>query len=294
MSEIDRYNTAVYNDYLTKKEESKLSSRLENPSPANLRNYALQCFKEGLKNEDLKAYQEFFNADRKYENLELAIKKVDLGKLKSVQNYLVGNTKEPNDIIIKLIAVFIDFQPRPYQAWKTQHVNQSHANKTETIQEFSISENNPAIIITETKEVSTPSNNLKSNKKSWLNKKITSLTVGSVTLASLGFLTVNQLQEKDCAYWNGQEYVSIDCSERISNYEIIHLQDKSTLQLKKITRPDTLTKNHAHKIWYSKIENKVEFFTAPGYHPIHTQKPLKPATAYMIEKYGKTLTPNTK
>jgi len=48
---------------------------------------------------------------------------------------------------------------------------------------------------------------------------------------------------------------------------------------------DTLTKNSLGKVWYSKIDGKVEFFTSAGFHPVHIDRRLKPLTDYMIKKY---------
>jgi len=53
---------------------------------------------------------------------------------------------------------------------------------------------------------------------------------------------------------------------------------------------DLSPKTDKNKVWYSKIDSEVEFFTKPGFHPLHKDKPLKPATSYIIEKYSRART----
>ena len=97
--------------------------------------------------------------------------------------------------------------------------------------------------------------------------------------------TSNEAQ-KQCMYWNGEQYKEVFCNELIEGREIIALNREKQL-LKKITRPDTLTKENAlGKVWYNKSNNKVEFFNHHGIHP-ENGKTLKEVTPYILEKYTK-------
>lgn len=289
MFDFDKFKSEVYDDYVLKKELAGLPSRLQNPSPANLRDYALSCLSNGLKPDDLTIFQEFFDSDGSSENLRIAIRKVDLGKLKSVQNYLIGKTINPDEIIVKLIAVLTDFNPRPYHIWRKKPLKTPfELDLHNTLEERKISpegEDKPDDDQTEEKEgpIRKPQ---ETKKTAWINNKTIASTVGVAAILSLGIITTNHFEEKDCAYWNGEKYIAIDCSEKNIDQDIIHLKDKSLLSLKKITRPDTLTHKDAKKVWYSKINNEVEFFTSAGYHPLYREKSLKAATIYIIEKYG--------
>ena len=63
--------------------------------------------------------------------------------------------------------------------------------------------------------------------------------------------------------------------------------DRDRLEnFQKIQRLDTLNLEDVNKVWYSKVNNEVEFFTAPGLHPEHQERGLKLATKYIIEKYA--------
>lgn len=290
MFEFDRFRSEVLNDYIAKKDNSSMSTRLSNPSPANLRDYAISCVKDGLTANDMPIFQEFFNPEKSYENIEKAIRKTDLGKMKSVQNFLIGNTKEPSEIIVKLSAVLIDFQPRPYHKWRAENLENEETDISETTDEKHFTkekiEEKPNIK-EENENIEKPRNLNWLSKLSGINKK-SLISIMSVALIPISFITYNQLKTKHCAYWDGEQYISIDCGESLSSHVIIRVNDGAILNLKKITRPDTLTKKDKNKLWYSKINNEVEFFTYPGAHPIHKDKRLKPATEYIIQKYGRT------
>ena len=87
-------------------------------------------------------------------------------------------------------------------------------------------------------------------------------------------------------YWNGERYIATDSSSLGPQLEVIPMNEQPFKYLKLITRPDTLTvENALHKVWYSKSNNEVEFFTSFGKHP-ENGKALKDATEYIIETYG--------
>lgn len=298
MFNFDKFKSEVISDYVIKKELAFLSSKMENPTPANLRDHAILCLKNELVEDDKNIFQEFFDPEKGYEILEKAIKRTDLGKLKSVQNYLIGSTKEPSEIIVKLSAILIDFQPRPYHKWRKEKLE---------LGDIEISESNNQTYISDKKKVEQPDKQKEDDKLnnrtntdgisvfSWFNKKSIAFLFGIMAMLPVGFITFNKFKGYDCAYWDGEKYIAVDCGERNIEQEIIHVKDKSLLSLRKITRPDTLTDKDAKKIWYSKVNNKVEFFTESGYHPVYRDRALKATTIYIIEKYGNiSLTsPNT-
>lgn len=101
--------------------------------------------------------------------------------------------------------------------------------------------------------------------------------------------SVVDIKQKDCMYWNKDHYERSFCDENNGDNKLIAYRVEAG-NLIKITRPDTLTIENAFgKIWYVKNNNQVEFFNNYGEHP-ENDKPLKKATKYIIEKYGKPKT----
>ena len=136
MFEFDIFREEVLADYTNKRNEGTLPTSLENPSPANLRNYALYLYCKGLNKEDRIVFEEYFNSNVKVDDLEKAINTTELGKLKSVQNFLNGTTRNPDEIIAKLLAVLIDFKPRPFRIFISKSFeNNFLREELETIEE---------------------------------------------------------------------------------------------------------------------------------------------------------------
>lgn len=91
-------------------------------------------------------------------------------------------------------------------------------------------------------------------------------------------------KDKVYMYWNGSEYIATDSSYIRPEVKVIALKKEQLLHFKKIKTPDTITERSLHKIWYSKKNNKVEFFTADGINP-ENGKSLNPLTEHILNKY---------
>ncbi len=88
--------------------------------------------------------------------------------------------------------------------------------------------------------------------------------------------------QKQYMYWNGNEYIPEDCNQPKNNLIAIDL--KKLVNFKKITIPDTITEKSLSKVWYSKYNNEVEFFTADGVNP-ENGKELRQLTKHMWSNY---------
>ncbi|MGB3062940.1 hypothetical protein [Sphingobacterium thalpophilum] len=113
------------------------------------------------------------------------------------------------------------------------------------------------------------------------------LRFSGATLLVLAILvTVYYLTPTECMCWNGERYLKEDCQAENTPSQVVGFNKNKFDNFFKIMRPDTLNEKHVGTVWYSKIDNKVEFFTGPGFHPTETKKGLKLATLYIIETYG--------
>lgn len=91
---------------------------------------------------------------------------------------------------------------------------------------------------------------------------------------------------KPFMYWDKDRYMATDSSYMGPQVHVIPMDPKEFIYQKKIMRPDTLTfDNAAHKVWYDKSNNEIEFFTSFGKHP-ENGKTLKEATEHIIETYA--------
>lgn len=398
MSTFDKFKKAVREAYLEKKSLNKLHGKINNPSPANLRDYSLIRWTEGLTPEDLIVYKNYYNPLNRYENIEQAIRKVDLNQLKSLQNFIIGETSTRSEEIVKMVAILIDFPRRPYKSadWIETNISgdldESNLYEEDDVTQAMKQENEPAILeeskdceetvtfpegqIKYEEELINPDNLVKDQKNvegktvhvadatstvidnqtidkdspiikdqgkhsngdnakveetplsednlfrikglygtSAEESKLPSNTDGSARVHTTAVSAPNPMKgktffrnkanypyggliiviiaiviysfiNKECMCWNGERYKEVDCKNNIQANEIIALNEDKLHNFQKIMRPDTLSKADVGKVWYSKIDNEVEFFTHSGYHPVHSKKPLKAATEHIINTWA--------
>lgn len=88
-----------------------------------------------------------------------------------------------------------------------------------------------------------------------------------------------------CMYWTGDHYEQIKCDHKGIAASKIPFDKKVLENFEKIKIPDTLTSNSLGKVWYSKQNNKVDFYTDSAAHPTDDNRRLLPLTQYMLDKY---------
>jgi len=319
-----QFKEEVFALYQAKKIRQELDDLLVNPSPAKLRDYCLIRLSEGLPPEDIEVFQKFFDPLKREKNLEEAITKYNTGYLKALQKFALNITQDPEDRVVKLFAILVNYQPRPFR-FTYDHLVQDPLSDTPKEEEHSkikedIENASPAsidpqainhnnIVLGEDQvEIRGIADNVNDNiatteesneanetgnievlvdppKRKFLNKYVLRFT-GVASLIIAIFFTVHYLTPEDCMCWNGERYIQVDCQDQTQRYQVVGLDKAKLEHFRKITRPDTLGLKDMGNIWYSKIDNEIEFFTAPGYHPIQSRRSLKATTKYIFETYA--------
>lgn len=279
MSDFDRFRDEVISDYQHRKREKLLPIELERPSPTQLMNYCLTLLHRNELADDLSTLTWIFNAERRYSDLETAIRKFGPDGFKSLQNFMLGRTRNPSERIVKLLAILTDFRPRPYNRWIEERFGYKEAavgTKMDIDPERAAEKGDGGV----------PYESGNRKPGVWLKLK-RSVLYGSVAFA--GVIGANQLSEnfdRECMYWQVDHYEPVACHEKSVSAELIPLDREVVNKFRKIMRPDTLTLRSVGKVWYGKpTVDSIEFFTAGGRYPRDSRKALKPATAYIIKKY---------
>ncbi|SKC08184.1 hypothetical protein SAMN05660841_04104 [Sphingobacterium nematocida] len=320
MSNFNLFRNEVLSLYHEKRKRNELPSKLCEPSPANLRDYSLVVLRSNLSDDDKRIMEEFYNDAKAYESLEMAIRKVDIGKLKSLQNFITERTKNPDELLVKLLAVLVDYQPRPF-VWEEWRPKEEREKRDHMVESDDLVEGDD-LINGKAPEEGEPSaygdgseedlevNNIKGgftgeattgtgliplgimspappDKVNWLSKKrlyLISTTAGIVLL----FIGWMYMKPNQCMCWVDDHYVEVDCAAQTNPLgpKKIALNYEKLNSFKKIMRPDTLSVKHVNRVWYSKIDHDVEFFTSSGFHPEHPTRSLKAATEHILTKYA--------
>jgi len=277
--------------YQGKKNRQELDDLLVNPSPAKLRDYCLIRLSEGLPPEDIEVLQKFFDPFKREKSLEEAIATYNPGSLKALQKFILNLTQDPEDRVVKLLAILVDYQPRPFRF----HYDPPPINGPDNPPPIDGPDNPPPTDGPDnpppTDGPDNPPPTEEKDKMSQLRyfykkNKIAIRFSAATSLIVVIFIIIGIITPTDCMCWNGERYIQIDCQDKTQRYQVIGLDKAKLEHFRKITRPDTLGVKDIGNIWYSKIDNEIEFFTAPGYHPIQPRRSLKATTKYIFETYA--------
>ena len=304
-----KFQSAVRNAYLDLKNNGELDFDRAWPSPGELKSWSMSCYLRGLSKEDETVFIRFFNRERSTKELIVLIEQFDLDKLRPLRNFISGDTqKRPDENIVKLLAVLINFNPRPYRAIDWDEQVHSVGSKKEVKNHLETAFMPPGFLVDDLdghniekkilleKKLDEELQEGKSEKKNELitqtskkkksNHKTIIYALAGLTIIFLCSVIYYNMDTADCMCWNGEQYVEIDCQDSTQSYQIVGLNKNKLMHFRKITRQDTLNLEDVGKVWYSKIDKRIEFFTYPGHHPVHHEKSLKAATKHIIENYA--------
>jgi hypothetical protein len=270
---------AKYEEEKTK----KYSGYLAKPSPAQLKNLCDILKKKNTAKKDQEIISSFYNTVG-----------FDVDKFKPIGNFFNGKTLSPSHDILDMMALLVDFEPRPLGRFLERN---GQLPEEYPVQEIVTTDpsNGKELPKTESPQSLVPSqNNLpKQNHETRfrINKKV--IFIGLLTLCIIIFLFMYNLKtHKDCLEWKNDRYMEVSCNTETSGFANLDTKipyNENLLLLKKIIPTDTTTyfKNEKAIIWYCKNgKDSLELFNAPGHHPV-TGKPLHAITYYMINKYLK-------
>jgi hypothetical protein len=301
---IEDYKKAIRAKYEIAIKED-VSGILSDPTPAQLRDFYLRIFEKGLGSIDEEIMKIFLEAKENF-SLKKSIENFNIGKFKPIISFLKGGNTE-NRPRIEMAAILVDFYPRPFSKFKSkdgaENVNteelyflkdQQKEKERVDNEEENLNEENETEISDEVFE--TEPVRLFLDFKKEFPEKVTKKNKRNVLIVSAGVICLFLLgyyflQKKQCMQWSEDHYEEVSCDleiQGIGTYISVEPLDERVIHLKKIKISDTTTffKNGEAIIWYAKVGDRVEFFTTHGRHP-ENNKPLKPVTQYIIDKYVK-------
>jgi hypothetical protein len=283
MNSLDAYKKAVKAKYKLEK-SGKFSDYLINPSPAKLKNLCILVLETNTNLGDASIFDKFFNF-KEGESKIKQIKNFDTDKFRPFKNFLIQNTDISQLESLNLIAVLVDFNPRPYLKFRAADFSENGKEETpiEILQNEKRKTISTAINLVEGFE---PVKRFSSKKKALLG------FIVLLIVASLGYSFKNIFfPEKNGMVWKGDHYEAIELEAMKNGIDVKPINLFELENFKKIVVTDTTTffKNGNEEeplIWYGKDPKtkKYEYFSQPGIHPV-TGKTLKKITPYIIKKY---------
>lgn len=278
---IDDYKKEVKDKY----EEAKtgvFSGFLFKPSPAVLKNFCLVLFDKGFNKRDQEIVERFFELnDTISKRKQIACFEVD--KLRPISNFLKGITEETSVINLDLIAVLVDFNPRPYRKFISRNKEElADGLAVNEILNIGRREKGDKIELAVFEEF----------KKKSISKRMFFCVLPLFVLGAAVYGVKNIFfPNKNCMVWTENHYESVECDKVNDTVEVCPFDQNVLDNFRKISVCDTTTffKNKnidKPLVWYGKAWDKkeYEYFNQPGLHP-ETGKTLKPISKYIIRKY---------
>lgn len=294
---FEDYVAAVMADYGKKKETGALSLNLVGPTAAKIKAECISVCHERFTKGDERVLRPFFESREDVDAYIRTIRLCNADKLKTLSNYLKGVTAKTDDRNIELLAWLIDFEHRPYSKWQKKGIVMVPTG--DNIDEIKAEAEKPGneVAIPLTAAVSLPVTEDPVFRK--ISKTLPAIAA-LIVAALITFGTYRYFQNtgtpsvqtfaaasgaSGCMYWNGERYQPLPCNKKLGDTLIVALDTIRLNHFQKIMRTDTITDKCIGKIWYFKADNKLEYFTAGGFHPVHPERKLKPLSRHMLEKY---------
>lgn len=278
------YQQSVLSTYHQKKATNNLSLRLIHPTPANIRDECIELVKAGIKRKDENILNGLFEARNDAAGYLQLLERCDIDKFKPLINFLKKPDINTAKINIELLAWLIGYEPRPW-VMGTEYGNpikEVSPVAENPDSDITVPEENEVVTISTTESIKEVGAAVK--KKG--NGRRMIILLSFAALCTGGFFTWNILRgQASCMYWNVDHYEPISCNKKMGTIPVIAYDADRARDFKKIMRPDTITYHSIGKVWYSKSNNKLEFFTSDGMHPLYPDLELKKISSYLISKY---------
>lgn len=270
------YKAAVQLFYETAK-KSDVSGILFNPSPAQMRTLCLIICDKPMSKKEEEIFRLFFETQEQA-SLKKSIENCNIDKFRPIISFLRGERDTENAIRVEVSAIIIDFKPRPYAVFSKTDEVIPKAEQNYTIRE-------EGLVKTESSKIKNAAQTNTSSKGNFRNKII----VGSLVVLSALGVKKTFLKEKECMKWCGDHYELVDCiseTQGVASYEIIKPYDEREFERKELNVCDTTTFFVAEKpkVWYSKKNNRIQFFNMDGVNPENDAE-LRKISKLIIEKY---------
>lgn len=282
------YKTHILLKYKSWQDAQRLSPLLNQPTPGSLRAACANLCQERFDKKDQQILQAFFGPCENQTACMNAIIDFEVDKFRPLWKFITGRIADTRVENIELLAWLMDVQPRPFQPGypyeklptKPRPVCNENTDNTEIspIAETTVKSEvvvDPVAVMPD----------IEARPVSFDKRRI------YIAGFLLFFITVSVcliwivMPRGGCMYWTGYRYEAVACDKKIEGALVIAADTDKLQHFKKISHPDTITLKALGHVWYSKMNNEIEFFTADGYHPIQIHYHLKPITRYMIEKY---------
>ena len=254
-----------------------LSSEMLLPTPANIKAEIVKVCELGLNVSDEKILRSFVGQRSDTGAYRNAFLNGKADPFRPLVNFLNDRSIETNQRNIDLLALLIDFKPRPYHPDLKMPLKSGLQAGSQV----------PTIKLLESKTEITPPE----QPTPQMTIKKVLLSVALILIVCMaGFLFIQSRHKHynghgGCMIWNDDHYEPTECNDKSSGKPFYPINHELVDHFKRIKDPDTLTLYSVGKVWYAKYDGRVEFFTAAGPYPFDSNRRVLPMSVHILQKY---------
>lgn len=267
------YKELVLTDYDEKVKHKLLPSELLLPSPANIKAELVKLCAQGISANDEKILRSFVGPKPDMTAYRNALSNGKADPFRPLVNLLRDRSIDTNQRNIDLLALLIDFKPRPFHF--TLVIPPKTTPPTEGPIEPPPSPFPPIITAPPPK-----------GKRKWISLiSLLIIIAGIATYLYIRPQSKHYTGHEGCMIWSDDHYEPTACSDHSSGKLLYPINHELVDHFKKITDPQTLTPASVGKVWYAKYNGNVEFFTDSGPYPLDTNRRVLPMSMHILQKY---------
>jgi hypothetical protein len=291
------YKEEVVAAFLKKSEQAN-ESWLVDLNRRKIREHCIERIESGVEPNDRRALSDFLKMKADDHDYLTAINATDADYFQGLLQFLKKPSRNPASTTVELLSWLIHFPARPYSTYLEYGGNQPITVEEELIlyneqkDQRDISDSDveqpeipaPQIVIGEAERDPPVQPVSKDTGPNGTGSKI----IGKPWLIGVSVILIGVLiwrftaKDNECMYWNDDHYVATSCSVPRLDTPLIKFDEKKLRGFRRIKKVDTLTAYSVNKLWWVRVGDSIELYTAGGKHPLYGDKKLKLVTDYVV------------
>ncbi|MDB5088640.1 MAG: hypothetical protein JWR09_2634 [Mucilaginibacter sp.] len=292
------YKEEVVAAFLKKSDQAN-ESWLVDLNRRKIRDYCVERIERGVEPGDRRAVSDYLKMKSDDHDYLNAINATDADYFQGLFQFLKDPSKNPASTAVEMLSWLIDFPYRPFSMYlesgNTQGIvidekiiPDEQKKGDENISNTNIEQpvkDPPSVLVNQGQEnpPSTPFDTGTDGRSPAHGKTMDKRWVIAIVVLFL-ICAIYWLLPKhnECMYWSSDHYVATSCNIPKSDTPLIKFDEEKLQGFRRIEKVDTLTTYSVNKLWWVRVGDSIEVYTAGGRHPLYADKKLKLVTDYVV------------
>lgn len=244
------------------------SGQLLNISRADLRDILLIKAKDGLKKSDEQVVRTFLGIGDQAKLIP-SLENMRLDRFRALINFLEQSTKTTDTRNLNLLAILLDFEPRPFNKFNKEDSAEAPNQQTPEPKPSASKKPRGYPFLVEVKP-----------RPKWMKRAAIFLLFGAVLIGGKRLYNPGS-----CMQWQVDHYESVDCKQNGNSVMVYGMEEEQFgMKRERFDKDTKLMSGAKPNFWYARRDGKYELFNQPGHHPIDTDRELRPVSRNIAMK----------